>query len=385
MKYRKFGKLDWNASVLGFGAMRLPIIDNQPSKIDVPEAERMIRYAIDQGVNYIDTAYPYHEGQSERCVGRILGDGYRERVRIATKQPTWFISSSSDFDRYLDEQLKHLQTDYIDFYLLHGLNKEYWTKLHNMGVLPWAEGAIADGRIQHLGFSFHDNYEAFIEIVDSYDNWTFCQIQYNFMDINYQAGTKGLEYAAQKGLAIVIMEPLRGGQLTKKPPEVITKLWANDPNPHTQADIALQWVWNHSEVSVVLSGMTTMQQVEENIISADRSGPDTLTKGELMLIDKMRDAYLDLCPIPCTNCRYCMPCPNSVNIPRIFEIYNEAVMYNDPRTGRFFYRGAMGLSEGERANNCVECGECEEKCPQDIPIMEWLVKAHALLGPKKKE
>jgi len=380
MKYRKFGKLDWEVSALGFGAMRLPLTDRNQANIDEPESIRMIRYAIDHGVNYVDTAYPYHMGRGEPTVGRALQDGYREKVKLATKLFAPLIDSTQACDRYLNEQLERLQTDKIDFYLLHGMNGHYWPKLRDLEVLRWAEGAMADGRIGHLGFSFHDDFEVFREIVDAYDNWTLCQIQYNYMDIEYQAGTRGLRYAADKGLAVVIMEPLRGGRLSKEPPEQVAKLWASAPKKRSPAEWALQWVWNQPEVSVVLSGMSAMEHVVENVAAADRSGPGSITADELALIDRVREAYRELSPVPCTGCGYCMPCSSGVEIPRIFELYNDAIMYDDPVTSRFFYRGPIGLKEEQRADQCTECGECVEACPQQIPIPEWLEKAHTLLG-----
>lgn len=376
MQYRTFGKLDWKPSALGFGAMRLPVIDNDPAKIDEPEATRMIRYAIDHGVNYIDTAYSYHGGQGEPFLGRALKNGYREKIKLATKMPCWLIKTQEGFDRYFDEQLERLQTEHLDFYLLHALNKKEWTNLRDLGVLQWAERVMREGRIHHLGFSFHDTFDVFQEIVDAYDNWTLGQIQYNYMDIDYQAGERGLKYAADKGLAVVVMEPLRGGQLTKNPPQPVRKLWATAPRQRTPAEWGLQWVWNQPEVSVALSGMSTMQHVVENVASADRSAVGTLTEDELALIDRVRDAYRKLTPIPCTNCNYCMPCPSGVNIPRILAIYNDAVMYNDKRVARIAYRW---VEQGQRANLCIECRKCEEHCPQDIPIPEWLKRAHALL------
>ncbi len=380
MQYRTFGRLDWKPSALGFGAMRLPTIDGDPGKIDEPEATRMIRYAIDHGVNYVDTAYPYHRETSEPFLGRALQDGYRERIRLATKMPCWKVQGAEDFDRYLDEQLERLQTHHIDFYLLHGLNGESWPKMRDLGVLRWAEDALADGRIHHLGFSFHDKYEVFQEIVDASDLWLFCQIQYNFMDIEYQAGTEGLRYAANKGLAVVVMEPLRGGLLTKNVPPAVQEIWDRAPRERTPADWALQWVWNQPEVSVVLSGMSTMEHVEQNVASASQSGPGTLTKQELDVIARARDRYQELSPIPCTDCRYCLPCPNGVDIPRVFEVYNEAMIYGDEQGARIAY---LWLDEEERANLCVECGECLEKCPQQIEIPDWLAKAHELLCPEE--
>ncbi len=379
MQYRTFGKLDWKPSALGFGAMRLPVIDNDPAKIDEPEATRMIRYAIDHGVNYIDTAYPYHGGQGELFVGRVLQDGYREKVKLATKLPSWSIKRSEDFDRYFSEQLEHLQTNHIDFYLLHALNKKDWANLRALRVLEWAERVMAAGHIHHLGFSFHDTFEVFKEIIDAYDNWALCQIQYNYMDTNYQAGECGLKHAADKGLAVVIMEPLRGGQLAKNPPEPVMRLWKIATQQRTPAEWGLQWVWNQPEVSLVLSGMSTMQHVAENLASADRSGVGILTEDELALFDRVRDAYRTLTPIPCTTCKYCMPCPNGVNIPRILEIYNDAIMYHDKQIARIAYQW---VEKEQRANLCIECRECVDRCPQDIPITEWLKKAHALLCEK---
>ncbi|MBU4318442.1 MAG: aldo/keto reductase [Proteobacteria bacterium] len=381
MKYRKFGKLDWEVSVLGFGAMRLPILENDQSKIVEPEAIEMIRTAIDSGVNYVDTAYGYHGGNSEVLVGKALGDGYRNKVRLATKLFPHAVQTAADFDRLLDEQLKKLSTDHIDFYLLHGINKTSWPKLRDLGVLEWSEKAKADGRIRDLGFSFHDTLDVFKEIIDAYDQWTFCQIQYNFMDTEYQAGTEGLQYAAGKGLGIVIMEPLRGGALAKKPPENVAKAYAGSKTQRSQADWALQWVWNHPEVSVVLSGMSTMTQVTENLASADRSGPASLSMEDLAIIDRVREEYITSCPIPCTGCRYCMPCPNDVDIPGILSIYNNGYMYDEHRMARFYYRQ---LPRESQADKCVQCDECGEKCPQDFDIPEALAKVHGWLGPKPK-
>ncbi len=376
MQYRTFGKLDWKPSALGFGAMRLPTLNDDQKQIDEPLATRMIRYAIDHGVNYVDTAYPYHGGASESFVGRVLQDGYREKIKLATKLPCWLVKTPADFDRYLDEQLERLQTNHIDFYLLHALGEKQWHIMRDMGVLDWAERALGDGHIRHLGFSFHDTYAAFQEIVDAYDAWTFCQIQYNYMDIDYQAGTRGLKYAADKGLAVVVMEPLRGGQLAQTPPEAVARLWATAAQQRSPADWALQWVWNQPEVSLLLSGMSAMQQVMENVASAERSAPGTLTETDLALIGKVRAAYQLLSPIPCTNCKYCMPCPNGVNIPGIFEIYNSALMYGNLESARATYHW---VGKEHQADRCIECGECEEKCPQGISIIEWLKKAHELL------
>jgi predicted aldo/keto reductase-like oxidoreductase len=379
VQYRQFGKLDWKVSALGFGAMRLPVIDNEQTNVDEPEAIRMIRYAIDHGVNYLDTAYPYHGGNSERIVGKALKDGYRERMKLATKMPVRMVESADDFDRIFKEQLERLQTDKIDFYLLHGLNGRSWPKARDLGVLSWAEGKMAAGYFDYLCFSFHDDLDAFKEIVDAYD-WTMCQIQYNYMDIETQAGREGVEYAANKGLAIVVMEPLRGGKLGQQP-EPVMKVWEDAPQKRSPAEWALLWVLDQPEISVALSGMSTMEQVVENVAVASRSAPGILTEEELALYNRVREAYQGLSPIPCTACGYCMPCPNGVDIPRNFQIYNDAVMYNDMRMGRFSYRGGR-IEEEQRADQCTECSECVDACPQEIPIPEWLKKVHEELGPR---
>ena len=321
MQFRSFGNLDWKGSALGFGCMRLPILDGDHSKIDEPTALTMVRRAIDAGVNYLDTAYAYHGGFSERFVGRALQDGYRQKVGLATKMPAWLVKSPEDFDRFLDEQLEKLQTDRIDFYLLHGLGADRWKMLNSMDVLSWAEKAIASGRISYLGFSFHDSFEVFKEIVDASDLWTFCQIQYNYMDIENQAGTAGLKYAAARGLGVVVMEPLLGGRLAN-PPESVKPLWAAAPEKRSPVEWALDWIWDQPEVSIVLSGMSALQQVEDNLVYAGRSHVGNMTQADQDLIGLVRNAYYDISPIPCTKCEYCLPCSNGLNIPRLFDIFN---------------------------------------------------------------
>ncbi|ABY93876.1 MULTISPECIES: aldo/keto reductase [Thermoanaerobacter] len=367
MQYRQFGKLNIAISALGFGLMRLPAIDNDNSKIDEAEAIRMIRYAIDNGVNYIDTAWPYHGGNSEIVAGKALKDGYREKTFLATKLPTWLINEKEDMDKYLNEQLKKLQTDHIDFYLLHALDKNKWENMKKVDALSWAEKKKQEGKIRYIGFSFHDEYPVFQEIVDYYDKWDFCQIQYNYMDIDVQAGEKGLKYAASKGLGVVIMEPIRGGRLAN-PPKAVQDIWDTAKVKRTPAEWALQWLWNQPEVSVVLSGMSTFEQLKENIESAKRSGINTLTKEELEIVSKVRNKYKELSPIACTGCNYCMPCPNGVNIPRNFELYNEAHMYNTYEANRRDYEN---LGDA-KASSCIECGTCESVCPQHLTIIDYL-------------
>jgi len=378
MQYRKFGRLDWQASALGFGCMRLPTIGDDRSNIDVSQATRMVHYAIEHGVNYFDTAYPYHGGNSERFLGQALQGGYRDKVMIATKLPVRMVEKEDDFWRFLHEQLEKLRTDHIDFYLFHGMRAARWETVQRFDLLSKADRAIADGKVRYMGFSFHDNFDVFKTVVDGY-NWTFCQIQYNYMNEEVQAGTRGLEYAASKGLAVVVMEPLLGGKLVDPPPAV-RELWEQSGTDRTPADWALQWLWNKPQVSVVLSGMSAMQHVQENIASADRSGVGTLSADDLALIERVRAKYEELCPIPCTQCNYCMPCPNGVNIPRNFATFNTAAMYNTFDDARRRY-GRM--DEESRASACIQCRQCEDLCPQSIEISQWMPVVHQVLGEGK--
>lgn len=377
MHYRKFGKLKWKVSALGFGCMRLPTIDGKSGNIDQEKVTQMIRRAVEAGVNYFDTAYGYHEQKSEIALGKALEGGYRERVRIATKSPVWLIKESADFDRLLDQQLQRLQTGTVDFYLLHALNKDSWEKVQRLELLRRAEAARADGRIRYFGFSFHDNLDTFKQIVDGYDAWDLCQIQYNYMDITNQAGTEGLRYAASRGLAVVIMEPLLGGKLALDLPAT-RPLWDSAAKKRKPADWALQWVWNQPEVSLALSGMSTLEQLEENIASACVSGPGRLSAGEVALIDKVRETIQSLSPIPCTGCEYCLPCPNGVDIPGNFSTYNRAAMYDSLDDSRREYK--FWIPDKEKAAACIQCEECLSKCPQQIPISTWLPVVEEVLG-----
>jgi uncharacterized protein len=382
MKYRIFGKLDWRPSALGFGCMRLPTTDNQPSGANIDEelSIRMIRHAIDTGVNYIDTAYPYHQGNSEIVVGKALRDGFRERVKLADKLPVWLVNEPADFDRLLGEQLDKLSTDHIDFYLLHALTGKRWTEhVLKHDLLSKAQAALKDGRIRYLGFSFHDSYEVFEEILNAYD-WTFCQIQYNYMDINNQAGTKGLKLAACKGIGVVVMEPLMGGNLAN-PPAAVRTAMDRVADRYTPADLALKWIWNQPEVSLLLSGMSTMEQVDENLRSADESAVNSFEVAEQKAIAVLRESYNTRIAVPCTNCKYCMPCPNGVDIPLNFQYFNHVSLYDDLAAAKFRY--AFYLAVSERSDKCIACGECEDKCPQQIQISSWMPKVSEMLSPGK--
>ena len=368
MLYRTMKNADRKLSILGFGCMRLP--QTADFAIDEPRATGMIRYAVDKGVNYLDTAYVYHNGASEQFLGRALSEEYRKKVNLATKLPVWLVKTREDMDRYLDEQLARLQTDHIEFYLLHGLNRKTWNRALDLNVTEFLDAALADGRISHAGFSFHDEVGIFREIVDAYD-WTLCQIQYNFMDAECQAGTEGVTYAAGRGLGIVVMEPLRGGLLTRESPE-IKNAWASSGISRTPAEWGLSWLWNKPEISVVLSGMSTMQQVKENVKSATTGRAGMLTAPELAAFDAVKAVYRNRMKVPCTQCRYCQPCPGGIKIPECFAAYNEAFIYADVTSAKDSYDA--DTENGGSASACQDCGVCESLCPQHIPIRACLQK-----------
>ncbi len=375
MQYRQFGSLDFNVSALGFGTMRLPIIGEDKAKINKKQAIAIIRYAIDFGVNYIDTAFPYHDGQSEIVVGKALKNGYRQKTKLASKLPAWLISSKKDFDHYLNLQLKKLDTDHLDFYLLHALNQTTWPLIRDLEVLPWAESAIRDGRIGYLGFSFHDQLPLFKQIIDAYDNWAFCQIQYNILDLDFQAGLEGLRYASKKGLAVVIMEPLKGGALAN-PPAVIKNIYQKADPSRTPVDWALQWLWHQPEVSLLLSGMSTMDQLKQNLASADRSAVGSLSLADQEIIKKVQTAYQKIADILCTDCRYCQPCPQNINISKIFSIYNQFKIGGSLSSARSSYQS---LPDDQKANRCLNCNKCVKACPQNIDIPAHLTAIHRQL------
>ncbi len=380
MLYRKFGKTGEMVSLLGFGCMRLPLLPGgDSSKIDEESSKKLIRYAIDHGVNYIDTAYPYHgagfnsAGRSETVVGKILLDGYREKVRLATKLPSWLIRSRSDMDRYLDEQLRRLETDHIDFYLVHALSGSLWKSVRQHGVAGFLEQAIRDGRIRYAGFSFHDEQEQFRPIVDGFD-WSFCQIQYNYLDEEFQAGRKGLEYAAGKGLGITIMEPLRGGKLAVNLPPNVQAALNRSGKQRTPAGWALEWIWNHPGVSLLISGMNSMEQVKENIDLAGSAAEGSFGEADVRVIDHVKINFYQRPKVDCTACGYCMPCPSGVNIPGCFNAFNSFHLTGKDASYRL-------LQPDERASACTECGICETHCPQTLAIPELLKGVKELLEP----
>ncbi len=372
MLYRPFGNTGEKVSTLGFGAMRLPIIERRHDHVDIPLATEMIHYALDQGVNYIDTAYSYHgtsvlsPGTSETVVGEIL-EGRRDQVLLATKLVGWSVKSRADMDRVLAEQLANLRTDRVDCYMLHGIGAKGWERFRELGALDFLDASKADGRIRYAGFSFHDSFEAFTPIVDAYD-WDFCQIQYNYMDVDYQAGRAGLHYAAERGLAVIVMEPVKGGRLAGRVPAEVQALWDCAPVQRTPAEWALRFVWDEPCVSLLLSGMSTMEQVVENVRAAGEALPNSLTDQELAVIEQVRRVYEERTSVPCTGCRYCMPCPAGIDIPGALSSLNDASLYGDVAGEARTYTINIEMGGTAKASECTECGQCVDACPQGIDV-----------------
>lgn len=375
MQYRNFTKDNLKVSVLGFGCMRFPVVDGNSALIHEDKATEMLHYAIDNGVNYIDTAYPYHAGHSEAFVGRALSNGYREKVYLATKLPVWLCDTYEDFEKYLDEQLIRLNTDYIDFYLLHSLNEKSWNNIVALKIFTFVEEAKAKGKIKYIGFSFHDELPVFKTIVDSY-NWDFCQIQLNYMDINYQAGLAGYNYALDKGISVVVMEPIKGGKLAF-PSKEVQSIWDKGKTRRTGVQWALDWVYNFPGVSLLLSGMSTLEQVKQNIETAKGATANAFTEDDLKLVQEVTDLYEKNIKVGCTSCEYCLPCPEGVAIPSIFDMYNNAHVYGTVDDSRERYRSL--IKAGKDQTKCVECGICEGLCPQHLEIIRDLKEAHDFL------
>jgi len=374
MKYRTFGKTGLQVSALGFGCMRLPVIDKDRSRIDEKRAMELVHLAIDKGINYFDTAYPYHGkdfssgGAGEPFLARALKKADRQNIHIATKLPSWLVESRKDMDRFLEEQLERLETDYIDFYLLHALKRSLWEKLVGLGVPEFLDSAIKSGKIRHAGFSFHDDLTLFKEIVDAYD-WSLCQIQYNYFDQDYQAGIEGLKYAAERNIAVVVMEPLRGGLLVKDLPAETRKIFNEAASDRSAVEWALRWLWDQTGVSTILSGMSHLDQMKENLDLAENVSEALWTEKDEDSVRKAKGIINDLQRVNCTTCGYCMPCPEGVDIPFNLALSNDHHIFNDQGAG---FRYKLVLGETERASNCVQCGECLEKCPQQIPIPDEL-------------
>jgi len=378
MLYRQLNKTGIGLSILGFGCMRIPTIDHKPEKIDNPLATRLLHYAIDHGVNYVDTAYFYHaavfgqRGESEPFVGEALSGGWREKVHLATKMPLFQLHKKEQMESFLREQLERLKTEYLDFYLLHGLNGELWDRMKSFGVREFLDKKKAKGKLRFPAFSFHGKAEDFIRICDEYD-WTFAQIQYNYMDIDFQAGYEGLKYAADKGIGVVVMEPLKGGKLAQNLPSEITSVFNASPVKRSPAEWALRFVWNEAGVSSLLSGMNSMEQVVENLSIANEGIANSLGRDELLIFEKLRHAMGARTKADCTECRYCMPCASGVDIPDVLAALNNAAIWNDANPWLTGYVRVNG-----KASKCTECRECEEICPQELPISSLMKEAVSL-------
>ena len=371
MIYREVPKNGDKLSVLGYGCMRLPV---RMKSINERLAEKQILYAMERGVNYFDTAYPYHSGKSEPFLGKVLSkNGCRDEVKIATKLPHWMAQSKADMDRILDKQLAKLKTDRIDYYLIHALNGELWETARHNGVIAFMEDALKKGKIINAGFSFHGLAEDFNGIVDDYD-WTFCQIQYNYLDTKNQAGTAGLEYAASKDMAVIVMEPLRGGNLAKTPPPSVRDIWARANHKKTPVAWSLGWIWNHPGVTVILSGMNNDDHITENLALAEKARPNSFSENDIQLVEEAAAEFRKVMKVGCTGCQYCMPCPAGVNIPSCFECYNSKHAFKDKgaKMMYIFQNGGLVTDKVTMASMCLQCEECLEKCPQNLPIPDLL-------------
>ncbi|NHJ38470.1 MAG: aldo/keto reductase [Asgard group archaeon] len=377
MEKRKLGKTGIEGSILGFGAMRLPTIEPGVQNINHDEAIKLIRKGIDNGINHVDTAYNYHDYESEIVVGKALKDGYREKVTLSTKCPVWHeeFTEPEHFDKYLDDSLKKLDVDYIDVYFLHALHQKRWTeKIVPFKLIERAKKAKEEGKIKFFGFSFHDKPEVLKEIIDS-NGFDAMLVQYNILDV---ANEEMIKYATEKGLGVFIMGPVGGGRLSGNPPEEMKHLLTDGRENFT--DLALKFVWSNPNVHVALSGMTNEQMLDDNLTIANGNSTE-LTRDEFIKAKKIETKFKELTDIICTNCNYCMPCPNEVNIPFAFRAMVWAQVYGQIDRAKMNYSkiGEKGWPPGKQAKECIECGECEPKCPQKIPIIEQLKKAHELL------
>ncbi|WDV45186.1 aldo/keto reductase [Clostridiaceae bacterium M8S5] len=383
MQYRKLVKGGEKLSVLGYGCMRFP---SKNGRIDIKKSEEQMLYAFENGVNYYDTAYPYHGGKSEVILGKFINKyNLRDKIYIADKLPAYLVNKPIQIEKYFNTQLKRLNTDYIDYYLMHMLDSlQSWQKLKKFGIIDFIKEKKKNGQIKHIGFSFHGRPEEFIKILEDYD-WEFCQIQFNYLDEYNQAGLAGLKKAYEKGIGVVIMEPLRGGNLASKAPDKVKEKFADYSEKRSPAFWGLRWIWNHKEVGVVLSGMNVDEHIKENIKVANLTTPDSMSVDEIKIIDEVKEIYKKLMKVPCTGCNYCMPCPFGVDIPGAFSDYNSKYFFGKSRITQFQYISrVVGFGGGNKsgADLCTECGKCEKHCPQNIQIRKELKSAHKELDSK---
>lgn len=374
MQYR-LDKHGNKISVLGFGCMRFT---SKGTKLDFDKAESELLAAYNAGVNYFDTAYIYNG--SEELLGKVLEkNNLRDKVYIATKLPQYLIKNQSDLDKYFSEELKRLRTDHVDFYLMHMLNDiKSWGRLKDLGILEWIKAKKDAGQIKQIGFSYHGNSDNFIKLIDDYD-WDMCLVQYNYLDENSQAGKTGVQYAGKKGIPVNIMEPLRGGRLVNSLPDKAKKLFSNYKIKRDPAEWSFKWLWNQKEIMCVLSGMNSIEMVNLNTKYADTAKVGEYTEEDQALLEDVKKAINEKMKVPCTGCRYCMPCPRNVDIPGTFSAYNK--VYSDGFfTGEKEYFMCTALrKDSTSASNCIECGKCEQHCPQGIEIRKELKNARKVL------
>lgn len=371
MKYRKFGNTKFEVSVLSFGACYLDSMNEN-------KAIELIQCAVDQGINYFDLGHPYDMETYRRrleVISEALRGNYLEKAKISLTFPIASINSISDLNHYLDEYLRTLRASRIDFCVIGELNRETWPKIKKLNIIEWVDKTIEEGKIGIVGFSFHDDTPYLRDIITAYKGWAFCQIKYSYVDVNHHPGITGLKYAASNGLAVVVTDPFKGGNLLKKPPEPVTKYWEELLSRGSLAEWGLRWIWNHPEVSTVVVDFNGVEQMLEYIALVEKSDANNLSVQELIAFENIKDAYLKMRPIKCATCYCCMPCPQGINVPRVFELYEDAIAYDDAKTSRFYYK-----IEGHRIEDCNECGECVKKCPRKIPIIDWLKKARGLLS-----
>ena len=377
MEYRTFKKTGKDISLLGVGTMRFPVLSD--GQIDEPQAIAMIRKAIDSGVNYVDTAYMYHDGMSEVVVGKALKDGYREKVLLADKMPIWSARSEEEMMAIFEEQLKRLDVECIDMYLIHNITTSIWKLAKKLNLLSFLEDQKSKGKIKHIGFSFHDELDVFKDVIDSYE-WEFCQIQLNYMDAEFQAGVAGLEYAASKGIPVIVMEPLKGGKLTDSLPVEIQEIWKTAEIKRSPAEWAFKWVANFPSVLTILSGMSNMAQLEDNLRIFEDLQASSLTEKELEITKRAAYQYNALIKYSCTGCNYCMPCPSKINIPTIISMYNDWFLYGkNPKIKSDYFQW---VPPGKRASDCTNCKNCESHCPQSLPVSDIMKLAAAAFENK---
>ncbi len=373
MQYVPFGKHGFNVSRLGLGCMRLPTKqEGEQRTVDQEAAIAMIRRGIDGGITYVDTAYPYHNGESEIVVGKALKNGYREKVTLTTKLPIWAVNEEKDMNRLLDEQLKKLDVPYVDFYLLHAMNSERMDKMQAFHYKDFLKQALGDGRVKRVGFSFHDGKEAFLRMLRDYDNWGMAQIQFNYLDDQEQATEDGLREAGRMGIPIVVMEPLRGGALAN-PPQNVRELMDGNPRKRSAVEWAFAFIADYPEVATILSGMSSQEQLDDNLRIFDTLTVGGMTDADRKFVKELKQAYLSRMPVKCTACQYCQPCPQNVHIPDIFQAYNTGKMFDNMGSFLGRYRGMA--EKGFDASQCVQCGACESACPQHWTIIDWVQKS----------